>query len=98
MDGNNVKKNDENGQLSCGIYSCPAAAGLLLQSWVGDHCRDRSIYIMAYMDSRGYINYYVLAKQPPLVVFPSPSGGAPTLAAFLHNMKIFGGLRRPKWS
>jgi len=28
MDGNNVKKDDENGQLSCGIYSSPAAAGL----------------------------------------------------------------------
>ena len=27
MDGNNVKKNDENGQLSCGIYGSPPAAG-----------------------------------------------------------------------
>ena len=31
MDGNNVKKYDENGQLDCGIYSSPAAASLLLQ-------------------------------------------------------------------
>ena len=31
MDGNNVKKYDENGQLNCGIYSSPAAARLLLQ-------------------------------------------------------------------
>ena len=28
MDGNNVKKYDENGQLSCGMHSSPAAAGL----------------------------------------------------------------------
>ena len=49
------------------------------KGWVGDHCRDRSICIMAYIDSRGwgeptppiyiymsiiiYIN--ILAKQPP---------------------------------
>ena len=32
MDGNNVKKDDENGQLSCRIYSYPAAACLLLQN------------------------------------------------------------------
>ena len=31
MGGNNVKKDDENGQLSCGIYSSPAAARLYLQ-------------------------------------------------------------------
>ena len=36
-------KNDENGQLSCGIYSSPAAARSPLQGWVGDRCRDRSI-------------------------------------------------------
>ena len=29
MDGNNVKKDDEYGQFSCGIYSSSAAAGLL---------------------------------------------------------------------
>ena len=29
MDGNNVKKDDENGKLDCGIYSSPTAAGLL---------------------------------------------------------------------
>ena len=34
MDGNNVKKDDENGQLSCGKYSSPAAARLSLQGWV----------------------------------------------------------------
>ena len=49
------------------------------KGWVGDHCRDHSIFIMTYMDSRGwgeptppiyiymsiiiYIN--ILAKQPP---------------------------------
>ena len=38
-------KNDENGQLSCGIYSSPAAARSPLQGWVGDCCRDRSILI-----------------------------------------------------
>ena len=26
MDGNNIKNDDENGLLSCGIYSSPAAA------------------------------------------------------------------------
>ena len=31
MDGNNVKKYDKNRQLSCRIYSFPAAARLLLQ-------------------------------------------------------------------
>ena len=31
MDGNNVKKDDENGLLSFGIYSFPAAAPLSLQ-------------------------------------------------------------------
>ena len=36
-------KNDENDQLSCGIYSSPAAARSALQGWVGDRCRDRSI-------------------------------------------------------
>ena len=29
-------KNDENGQLSCGIYSSPATARSPLQGWVGD--------------------------------------------------------------
>ena len=29
MHGNKINKYDENGQLSCGIYSSPAAAGLL---------------------------------------------------------------------
>ena len=29
MDGNNLKKDDENGQLSDGIHSYPAAARLL---------------------------------------------------------------------
>ena len=29
MDGNNVKKDDENDQLDCGIYSSTAAARLL---------------------------------------------------------------------
>ena len=39
------------------------------KGWVGDHCCDRSIYIMAYMDLRGwsestppiyiYVNYYI---------------------------------------
>ena len=29
MDGSNVKKDDENGQLSCEIHSSPAAAVLL---------------------------------------------------------------------
>ena len=29
-------KNDENDQLSCGIYSSPAAARSPLQGWVGD--------------------------------------------------------------
>ena len=36
-------ENDENGQLSCGIYSSPAAARSPLQGWVGDRCCDRSI-------------------------------------------------------
>ena len=31
MDGYNARKDDENGQLSCGTYSSPAAARLLLQ-------------------------------------------------------------------
>ena len=31
MDGNNVKNDDKNGQLSCGIYSSPVAARLPLQ-------------------------------------------------------------------
>ena len=38
-------KNDENGQLSCGIYSSPAAARSPLQGWVGDRCSDRLIVI-----------------------------------------------------
>ena len=38
-----MMKNDENGQLSCGICSYPAAARSPLQGWVGDRCRDRSI-------------------------------------------------------
>ena len=41
-----MMKNDENGQLSCGIYSSPAAARSPLQGWVGYRCRDRSIYVM----------------------------------------------------
>ena len=36
-----MMKNDENGQLSCGICSYPAAARSPLQGWVGDRCRDR---------------------------------------------------------
>ena len=39
-----MMKNDENGQLSYGIYSSPAAARSPLQGWVGDRCRDRSIF------------------------------------------------------
>ena len=39
-------KNDENGQLSCGIYSSPAAARSPLQGWVGDRGRDRSIKVL----------------------------------------------------
>ena len=31
MNGNNVKNDDENGQLSCGIHSSPSAARLSLQ-------------------------------------------------------------------
>ena len=31
-----IMKNDENGQLSCGICSSPAAARPPLQGWVGD--------------------------------------------------------------
>ena len=47
-----MMKNDENGQLSCGIYSSPAAARSPLQGWVGDLCRDRSIreYILLSRD------------------------------------------------
>ena len=41
-----MMKNDENGQLSCGIYSSPAAAQPPLQVWVGN----RSISL-----SLGYI-------------------------------------------
>ena len=37
-----MMKNDENGQLSRGIYSSPAAARSPLQGWVGD----RSINII----------------------------------------------------
>ena len=33
----------ENGQLSCGLYSSPAAARSPLKGWVGDRCCDRSI-------------------------------------------------------
>ena len=44
MHGNHAKKkkmkNNENGQLSCGIYSSPAATRPPLQGWVGD----RSIF------------------------------------------------------
>jgi len=36
MDGNNVEKDDKNGQLSFGIYSSPAAARLSLLGLVGD--------------------------------------------------------------
>ena len=39
MHGNHAKKkmkNDENGQLSCGIYSSPGAAWSPLQGWVSD--------------------------------------------------------------
>ena len=43
-----MMKNDENGQLSCGIYSSPAAARSPLQGWVGD----RSIYI--YVQSQAH--------------------------------------------
>ena len=37
-----MMKNDENGQLSCGIYSSPAAARSPLQGWVGDRSIDYS--------------------------------------------------------
>ena len=40
-----MMKNDENGQLSGGIYSSPAAARSPLQGWVGDRRRDRSIVV-----------------------------------------------------
>ena len=42
-----MMKNDKNGQLSCGIYSSPAAARCPLQGWVGDRCRDRSITLIS---------------------------------------------------
>ena len=45
MDGNNAKKDDENGQLSYGIYSSAAAARLLLQR-LGWRSLPRSLDIM----------------------------------------------------
>ena len=44
-----MMKNDENGKLSCGIYSSPAAARSPLQGWVGD----RSITVDRYL----FLNY-----------------------------------------
>ena len=41
MDGINVKKDDENGQLSCRIYSSPAAARLSLRR-LGRRSLDKS--------------------------------------------------------
>ena len=38
-------KNDENGQLSCGIYSSPAAARSPLQGWVGDRSIRYQYYV-----------------------------------------------------
>ena len=73
MDGNNVKKDDENGKLDCGIYSSPAAAGLLLQ-----RLSRRSLprWLDMYYDIHGlervrcahptyiyiYINYYIYSS------------------------------------
>ena len=43
MDGKNVKKYEENGQFSCGIYRSPAATPLSLQRLGG---RSLDIYNM----------------------------------------------------
>ena len=41
-----MMKNEENGQLSCGIYSSPAAARSPLQGWVGDRSiKELKVYI-----------------------------------------------------
>jgi len=64
MDGNNVKKDDENGQLDGGIYSSPAAAGLLarLGQRSLDYCNHKILnlhgtYMMYTFDSNTDKNY-----------------------------------------
>ena len=47
MDENNVKKDYENGQLSCRIYSSPAAARLTLER-LGRRSLDNKLLISNY--------------------------------------------------
>ena len=59
MDGNNVKKDDENGQLSCGIYySSPAAAHLLLQR-LGRRSLNNTVIIYTINNTVTYVWYHV---------------------------------------
>ena len=54
MDGNNVKKMTKMANSLVGYIALLRQLASFCKGWVGDHCRDRSICIMAYMDSRGW--------------------------------------------
>ena len=51
MDGNNAEKDGKNSQLSCGIYSSPAATRLLLQR-LGERSLDQNPVLIPV--KRGY--------------------------------------------
>ena len=52
MDGNNIKKYDENSSSLVGYIALLWQLASFCKGWVGDHCRDHSKCIIAYMDSK----------------------------------------------
>ena len=95
MNGNNVRNDDENANYIALLQQLAS----FYKGWVGDHCRDRSICILAYMDSRGwgsptppiYINIYTRER---------PAFGGVSLAlreCRLRRKKNVGRLGCPIW-
>ena len=90
MGGNNVKKDDENGQLSCGIYSSPAAACLLLQR-LGQRSLPRSLdmyYGIHGLERVGcvHLTYIHIGEYIPRERPPRPPGGPPLAALLLKKI------------
>ena len=54
MDGNNVKKMNKMANSPVGYIALLWQLSSFCKGWVGGHCRNRPICIMAHMDSGGW--------------------------------------------
>ena len=65
MDGNNIKKKMmKMANSTVGYIALLRQLTSVCKGWISDHCRDRSICILAYMDSRGWG-----APTPPIYTY-----------------------------